>query len=87
MNELLNEVVNWFRFGLEVGVPYDELQIIREDYFGVKQCLIRMLIHWTEIERPTWTKVVRALENIENLQLAWKIKEKYGMCIDVLKML
>ena len=76
----LKGVVNWFQLGLELDIPDDELRIIRKDniLFGVEQCLLEVLIHWGDHEKPTWTKVVGALVKIGRYVLAEDIANKYG---------
>ena len=76
----LKGVVNWFQLGLELDIPDGELLIIRKDnvLFGVEQCLLEVLIHWGDHEKPTWTKVVGALVKIRRRVLAENIAKKYG---------
>ena len=76
----LKGVVNWFQLGLELDIPDGELLIIRKDnvLFGVEQCLLEVLIHWGDREKPTWTKVVGALVKIGRHVLAENIAKKYG---------
>ena len=82
----LKGVINWFQLGLELDIPDDELRIIRKDniLFGVEHCLLEVLIHWGDHEKPTWTKVVGALVKIGRQVLAEKITKKYGMYIILL---
>ena len=76
----LSDVVDWFTFGLYLGVPTsDLLRIERERPFSIMERLSHMFDWWVKNgEQPTWSAVVRALFGIRMKGLAQKIAIKYG---------
>lgn len=82
MNDLLSElqqVTDWFKFGVEVGVQESKLKEIRQDYEDTEDCRREMLLIWMNKEVVTWNKVIRALAEIEMHRLGLTIASKYGM--------
>ena len=76
----LQEVTDWFKFGVCVGVQEWNLEAIKQDYEDTKECRREMLIIWMKKEVVTWSKVVRALAEIGMHRRALEIASKYGMC-------
>ena len=60
----LQELTDWFKFGVEVGVQESKLKEIRQDYEDTEECKSEMLLIWMNKEVVTWTKVIRALVEI-----------------------
>ena len=77
----LQEVTDWFKFGVCVGVQECKLNEIRQDYEDTEECKREMLIIWKKKEVATWSKVIRALAEIGMDRLALAIASKYGMCM------
>ena len=76
----LQEVTDWFNFGVCVGVHEHNLEAISHDYEDTEECKREMLIIWMKKEVATWSKVIRALAEIGMHRLALAIASKYGMC-------
>ena len=75
----LQEVTDWFKFGVCVGVPKCRLNEIKQDCEDTEECKREMLISWMKKEVATWSKVIRALAEIGMLRLTLAIASKYGM--------
>ena len=75
----LSDVVDWFTFGLYLGVPTSDLLRVERDRQLTMERLVHMLDWWVKNgEQPTWSAVVRALFGIRMRGLAEKIAVKYG---------
>ena len=77
----LDTVVDWFHFGLYLGIPDHELLSIElQHQRHVQRSRTDMLRWWLQhgTER-SWTSIVRALEGIKMQPLAKKIAIKHGM--------
>ena len=74
----LQEVTDWFYFGVCLGVHEWKLKAIRRDYEDTEECKREMLFIWMNKEVATWVKVIRALAEIEMERLALAIASKYG---------
>ena len=75
----LQELTNWFYFGVCVGVHQSRLKEIRQDYEDTEECKREMLAVWSNNEVATWFKVIRALTEIGMPRLALEIASKYGI--------
>ena len=75
----LQELTNWFYFGVCVGVHQATLKEIRQDYEDTEECKREMLAVWRNKEIATWSKVIRALAEVGMPRLALEIASKYGM--------
>ena len=75
----LQELTNWFYFGVCVGVHQATLKEIRQDYEDTEECKREMLAVWRKNEIATWSKVIRALAEVGMPRLALEIASKYGM--------
>ena len=64
-------MVEWFHFGLILGVPDHELTMIKIDNPNVSLCKMQMLRTWIRMKRGSWSDVVEALPQ--------KIAKNYGM--------
>ena len=80
MRLLLNDltcVQRTYELGLELGVRESDLNDIEVDYrFSVADRRRETLRKW---ERPSWSKLVRALVAINERRVARNIAEKYGI--------
>ena len=74
----LQEVTDWFYFGVCLGVHEWKLKAIMRDYEDTEECKREMLFIWMNKEVATWSKVIRALAEIEMERLALAIATKYG---------
>ena len=74
----LQEVTDWFYFGVCLGVREWKLKAIMRDYEDTEECKREMLFIWMNKEVATWSKVIRALAEIEMERLALAIATKYG---------
>ena len=75
----LKTVVEWFHFGLYLGVPDHVLAMIRHDRQTVEECKTQTLREWLKIKKGSWSDIVRALVSIRMKTLAATIAEKHGM--------
>ena len=81
--EELNEVVEWFTFGVFLKIPYHKLKAIECDYWTVRERQRDMFAWWlnsTPKEEIKWSTIVHTLSRIHYLALAQKIALKYGKC-------
>ena len=84
MRLLLNDLTcvrRTYELGLELGVPESDLDDIEVNYrFFVEDRRRETLRKWERIdERPSWSKLVRALVAINERRVARNIAEKYGI--------
>ena len=82
LNELHSVRVNWYNIGLELGIPYTELNCFRKMYSDPSDSLRKVLIHWlkTAVDPPpTWEAVVTALRSplINEMKVAAQLESKY----------
>ena len=87
MQQLLHELENitdWFPFGVCLGVPVAELQKIEASHHGeVERCKIEMLQYWLRNSQNTsWEDVLHALELSNEHLLASRLKRQYLPAID-----
>ena len=76
----LQEVTDWYYLGLCLGVPFTELQSIKQDYWHIEERKREVLLAWSDKEKPTWLKVVNVLVEMRKMPLAQQIAQKYGNC-------
>ena len=88
--EELREVDNWYMLGAYLSVRMNELKKIQSIHVhdGVERCKLEMLAYWLNTTMTaSWKDVARALEKLEMLVLAAKVKSKYlwtpGVCVCV----
>ena len=77
MNEL-QEVTDWFNFGLHLGVDENTLGSVKNDHQRTHDCRRDMLGKWMREQEATWSKVVHALVKIKMYRLAVQIASKYS---------
>ena len=81
LDEELKEVSDWYGLGLHLHIPTAELDFIR---YEPRLCRIQdrkreMFSVWMrKISEPSWPRVVKALKEIGQERLAYKIALKYG---------
>ena len=90
----LNEVDDWFTFGVALGVTVRKLREIQtsNSQGGVQHWMVDMFQSWLD-STPTasWEDIIRALEQLDNLTLAARLRSKYiqphlqlpGLCVCV----
>ena len=74
----LDSVVDWFHFGLCLGVHDSQLNKIRVDYKDANMCKTQVLMEWMNMTEGSWSHIIQALVGIKRRILAMKIAEKYG---------
>ena len=86
--EELRDVDNWYMLGAYLNVRVNELKKIQSTHThdGVERCKLEMLQYWLNTTMTAfWKDVVRALEKLDMLTLAAKVKFKYllapGVCV------
>ena len=77
VDELLS-VVDWFHFGLCLGIPDFVLTKIGNDYQNADRCKTEVLMEWMNIQEGSWSHIVQALVGIRMKTPAMQIAEKYG---------
>ena len=81
VKQFLKKFNNWQSLGLELGLLYPTLEGIDEEQRGViDKCKTKMLAAWLrqqdnvrQVGTPSWGVLQRALESIEENELASKI--------------
>ena len=71
-----NEVaVQWYDLGVQLLLDTNVLNIIRQDHStNTETCCNEMFNRWLQADRTaSWNKLIEALRNIENNQLADRI--------------
>ena len=83
----LDSVVDWFHFGLCLGIPDFVLNKIGNDYQIADRCKTQVLMEWMNMQEGSWSDIVQALVGIRMKTLAMQIAEKYGrLCVFSLTM-
>ena len=81
LNELNDIIDIWFRFGVQLRVPFSRLNAIKSEHSNPDDCLMHMLNFWltNTTPSPTWETVVDALccAAIGRQQMADNIRRKY----------
>ena len=81
LNELHSVRTNWYNIGLELDIPYTELNCFRKMYSDPSDSLREVLIYWlqTNIDPPpTWDAVVTALRSplVNEKNMATQLESK-----------
>ena len=89
----LKTLDDWFMFGVTLGVIVSELRKIESAYKGsIERCKVETIQYWLDNNADaSWKEVAQALEQIDQLALAAKVKKKYlwttceqeGVCVCV----
>ena len=77
VQSFLNDIVNWKRLGLALGLLYPTLQKIEKDYSKVDDCMMEMLAARLQQRdkvnqhgAPSWIVLQKALRKIGENELA-----------------
>ena len=94
--EELKEVDNWYMLGAYLNVPVHQLNKIQSTHThdGVERCKLAVLQYWLDANMTaSWKDIARALEQLNMLTLAARLKLKYqrtspvtaaeGVCVTV----
>ena len=75
----LQEVVDWYRVGLSLGIKSYQLEEIRINRMGdAMHCKLSMLDSWLRGDvEASWSKLAGALEESNHSFIADRIREKY----------
>lgn len=79
LSTLLATIFNWESLGIRLGLQMHQLEKIRHDCQGdLEMCKNRLYDCWLrQNTNPTWRQVVEALEQMEENNLADKIKHLF----------
>ena len=78
--EELKEVDDWYMLGAYLNVPVYQLNKIQSTHTqdGVERCKLAMLQYWLDnTMNASWKDIARALEQLNMLTLAARLKWKY----------
>lgn len=75
---LLASVYNWENLGVKLGITMQKLQEIKQQYHDdLEMCKNRLYDMWLrQTTEPSWREIVDALEQIEENNLADKIRRR-----------
>ena len=77
LNEMLPElkevIVEWFMLGIYLDVTPEILKIIQLEWETEEDRQLNMLIKWSDMETPTWEKLIHALIMIKKYNVAISI--------------
>ena len=77
LQKILQEVIpNWIHFGLMLGIPKIELDII-DDRNPYSQYLLETLEYWKNNGEFTWETLIDAVRRIGNEKLAKELEKDY----------
>lgn len=85
MGEILKQldgvIALWLPLGVQLNVPYSDLQVISCNHRGdARRCMMEMIQSWlNNTLDPKWSTIVQALAKIGHKRLAHKIALNYGM--------
>ena len=84
IQELSKEPLEWFKFGVYLGVNEQKLQQIKQDVGpnGMEQCLRELYSIYSHYHghHPSWGSIVEALRRVGRILLANHIQQKYDTC-------
>ena len=76
--EELKEVTDWYMLGAYLNVPVHELKKIEKKHDEVERCKLEMLEYWRNSTiTASWKDIARALEQLNMLKLAARLKSQY----------
>ena len=87
--EELQQVDDWYMLGAYLNVPVHEMNKISVEHKGVERCKLYLLQFWLNTTMTaSWRDVARAVEQLNLLTLAARLKSKYlwiapGECVCV----
>ncbi len=74
----LKKVVDWVSLGLQLKVPYEELQKIAENFKNdLERCKLAMLDFWLKNSDGSYEHIVASLHSIGHSNLADKLQQDY----------
>ena len=75
VHELSDVRDQWFELGVHLNVPLPMMEKIEDDTVRLERCKAKLFEYWVKNEtRPTWQKVVTALNKISEGELARKLR-------------
>ena len=80
LNELHPVRANWFKIGLQLDIPYTDLNCFKKMYSDPTDSLCEMLMRWLKTTPlPTWEAVVSALKSpvVAEENVAAQLESKY----------
>ena len=81
--ELVQVQTKWYDIGLDLGLPVNILETIKQESQDITECLRSMLLEWLKMTalKPNWKKLIDVLQNkvINEGALAVAIENKYGV--------
>ena len=81
--ELVDVQTRWYDIGLDLGLPVNTLETIRQECQDTAECLRKMLHEWLKTIdlQPSWNTLIDVLQNkvINEGALAVTIAKKYGI--------
>ena len=78
--EEIKEITSWYMLGAYLNVPVYQLNKIQSTNTqdGVERCKLEMLQYWLNTTmNASWKDVIRALEQLDMLTLAARLKSKF----------
>ena len=77
----LTSIHNWELLGVKLGIAVPKLDDIKNSSFNdVERCKIKLFDLWLRLNvSPSWRDIVKALEQMEENNLAEYIRQKYPM--------
>ena len=79
--ESVDEVVDWMKLGLKLGVKYSTLEKIEDEQRGCDRSKRKMMAAWlrgdSDKQQQTWSTLMDALKRMDRLDLAENIQQKY----------
>ena len=79
----LDDVKYWFELGVQLGMDTETLKGIEQRNDGVEECKREMLMSYTcdgADVKIHWPKIVTALRNMQENDIADKLHSRYGIC-------
>ena len=75
----LEDVTEWFRLGLFLGLKHHHLKKIESQHHGhIEHCKIEMIEFWKKKDpKASLKKLTDALEKIDHLNLAVRLRERH----------
>ena len=75
----LNDVDDWYMFGVILGVPVSQLKKIKSSnpHGGVERWLVDMFDYWIKNSDPSWREIFEALASLKRRDLAAQVEKKY----------
>jgi hypothetical protein len=81
--ELVEVQTKWYDIGLDLGLPVNTLETIKQECQDTPECLRKMLLEWLKMIdlQPSWKTLIDVLQNkvINEGALAVTIAKKYGI--------